>query len=282
MRSSEVYLATFTTKPIQQTTGEVRQHSGQALDISYLHISAHSSFSPKIGCVFYASIYTSTHHSPISGFHILWPYPPSSPRVTKFTSSLRYHGDVFRRDHTPHLHYSLCSHATQGNPHLISSHLTHPPHPFLSTTLHILSSQTPPNPPQSPLSNPPANPTQPSLQSFSSTSSHTPSKNPSTKTQNPSTHHHRQSPTMPETSPPVQPAPKRSDPVKNPPSPKTPEPGAPDWTARMRDELVKAWDRGTRNLDTLKERLDHLYRLEPDSYTREFVRQQLRCRGREA
>lgn len=185
MRSSEVYLATFTTKPIQQTTGEVRQHSGQALDISYLHISAHSSFSPKIGCVFYASIYTSTHHSPISGFHILWPYPPSSPRVTKFTSSLRYHGDVFRRDHTPHLHYSLCSHATQGNPHLISSHLTHPPHPFLSTTLHILSSQTPPNPPQSPLSNPPANPTQPSLQSFSSTSSHTPSKNPSTKTQTP-------------------------------------------------------------------------------------------------
>jgi hypothetical protein len=60
------------------------------------------------------------------------------------------------------------------------------------------------------------------------------------------------------------------------------EPGPPGWAPHMYAELVKAWDRGERRLGTLKERLDHFYLLEPDSYTVEFLRGLLRAVGRTA
>ncbi|MCJ1365516.1 hypothetical protein MMC16_004639 [Acarospora aff. strigata] len=60
------------------------------------------------------------------------------------------------------------------------------------------------------------------------------------------------------------------------------EPGPPGWTPTMAEELIKAWDRGVHSLAVLKQRLDHFYLLEPDSYTVEFLRAVLGRRGRKA
>lgn len=62
-----------------------------------------------------------------------------------------------------------------------------------------------------------------------------------------------------------------------PPPPPLPE----NWTPAITADLVGAWDRGVRDLATLKARLDLLYWLAPDSYGLDFLRAFLRSEGRD-